>query len=40
MFAVGVLFYLLLVKKPLFDGDTASKVFEKNKKLDFHLGEL
>lgn len=37
IFSLGIIFHILLAKRPLFEGKTCEEVYEKNKKCDFNL---
>lgn len=37
MFSAGVIFHILLVKKPLFEGRKFEEVYENNRKMRFNL---
>ena len=34
---MGVIFHILLVRKPLFEGSKYDEVYRKNKEMDFRL---
>ena len=37
MFSVGVLFHILLTKRPIFEGFTYKEVLDKNKRLEMKI---
>ena len=37
IFSAGLIFHILLVKRPLFEGSTCDEVYENNKKCKFNL---
>ena len=37
IFSVGVIFHILLVKKPIFEGRKYDEVYKKNKEMNFKL---
>ena len=39
IFSLGLIFHILLVKKPLFEGKTCEEVYENNKKCTFNLAQ-
>jgi len=37
MFSAGVIFHIMLVRKPLFEGTSYEEVFKKNKEMNINL---
>jgi|JI9StandDraft_2_1071091.scaffolds.fasta_scaffold451327_1 serine/threonine protein kinase len=37
IFSLGIIFHILLLKRPLFEGKTQEEVYEKNKRCEFNL---